>query len=139
MALKDLPIVWKVHPLKDNKNKSILLILFLIFIIYLVQFSSHEWIFTILAIIMLTLALMKYIFPTEYRLSQEGIQIQFLGRTTSRKWSEFQSYYTCPNGIQLSTFPQANRLDSFSGYFLITRENREDILSFLRIKLSESK
>jgi hypothetical protein len=88
---------------------------------------------------MLAIALMKYFFPTEYQITHEGIQIHFLGRTTHRKWIEFQCYYFCRNGIQLSTYPKPNRLDSFRGHFILTGMNNEGIISFLRTKLSESK
>ena len=108
------------------------------FVVCLVQVEFVEWIFTVLAIFMLATALLKYFFVTAYRLTEEGIEITFLGKTKIRKWKEFQSFYLCKTGIQLSTFPKPSWLDSFRGHFVLLNGNREQIISFIRLKLNES-
>ena len=135
----NLPLIWKVHPFRESRLKSTAVIVVFISIGILVYYSFHEILFVILAITMLGCSLVRYFLPTEYKIDDTGIQIKFLGKTQKHKWMEFKTYYICRNGIQLSTFPKPSRLDSFRGHFLLPGKNKEEIIAYLRIILSESK
>lgn len=137
--LDDLPIVWKIYPLKENKGKSVALVLFLVLVILLVQVHFGQLGFTLLATVLLGGSLLRYFLPTEYRLNAEGIEISFMGRTNFRKWTEFGCFYVCKNGVQLSTFSKPDRLDSFRGHFILLGNEKDRVISFIKGKLNESK
>ena len=136
--LDDLPLVWKVHPFKEHWIKSVALILFLIFIIGIVQSSFKEPFLTGISLIVLVGSLLRYFFPTEYRVNHEGIQIIFLGRTNLRKWNEFKSFYLCKTGIQLSPFPRPHWLDTFRGHFVLLEKDRDVIIEYIKTRISDA-
>ena len=138
MYAVESPLHWKIHPLKEYWVKSTVVILFLSILLTVIQTNFREILFTILAGGMLLISLLRYFFPTEYTLTNEGVQIHFLGKSKFRNWSEFQSFYVCRNGIQLSTFYKPNRLDSFRGHYILTTDrDKKEVIEFLRSKLKE--
>lgn len=135
--LDDLPLVWKVHPFKEHWIKSVALILFLIFVIGIVQSSFHQPFLTGVSLLVLIGSLLRYFFPTEYRVNDEGIQITFLGRIKFRKWTEFKSFYLCKTGLQLSPFPRPHWLDTFRGHFVMLGTDKEAVISYIKQRVHD--
>ncbi|MCX7918840.1 MAG: hypothetical protein N3A72_04370 [bacterium] len=136
--LENLPLVWKVHPFKEHWVKSVALVLFLIIVIGIVQSSFKEPFLTGVSFVVLISSLLRYFFPTEYRINNDGIQITFLGRTTLRKWSEFKSYYICKTGVQLSPFSRPHWLDTFRGHFVLLGKDKEVIIEYIKARVQNA-
>jgi hypothetical protein len=136
--LEDLPLVWKVHPFKEHWIKSVAVILFLIFVVYEVQWNFQQPFLSGVSLAVLVGSLLRYFFPTEYRVNHEGIQITFLGRTNLRKWDEFKSFYLCKTGIQLSPFPRPHWLDTFRGHFVLLGKDRDVIIEYIKARIRDA-
>jgi len=74
----------------------------------------------------------RFFFPTEYRFSDEGIEVAFLGFRRKHLWKEFQSYWISPTGVLLSPFAAAHRLENFRGRFVLFGPRREEVLEYVR-------
>lgn len=136
--LNDLPLIWKVHPLKEHWVKSVTVILFLISIFTIIQSEFRQPVLTLISIVVLVGSLLRYFLPTEYRVNDEGIQITFLGRTKVRKWTEFKSFYVCKTGVQLSPFPRPHWLDTFRGYFVLFGKDKHIIVEYIKARIHDS-
>jgi len=126
---------WTAHPLVDDFPKSLLLVAIVVGVLVVVKISFLSEGFVLLAAILFLFALAKYFFPTKYELSEQGIEVWFLGYRYSRPWTAYSSFYNCRGGVHLSPFPEPNRLDTFRGSFLLCRKNREEVLAFVRTKI----
>ena len=60
----------------------------------------------------------RYLLPTRFALTDEGVSSSHLFRTQLRKWSEFRRLDRHADGLFLSPFVIPSRLDSFRGIFL---------------------
>lgn len=123
---------WTVHPLWDHGVRTVLLAAVLILVLALVRLTYPEPIWTILAAVVLFASLARYFFPTTYRLTQEGVEMTFLGMKRLRPWSEIRSYYPGPTGLLLSPFPKPHRLENFRGHYLLFGSHREEVTEFVR-------
>jgi hypothetical protein len=136
--IDDLPLVWKVHPFKEHWVKSVAVILFLTSIFTFIQTEYRQPVITLISIAVLVGSLLRYFLPTEYKIDIEGVHYTFLGRTQTRKWTEFKSFYVCKTGVQLSPFPRPHWLDTFRGYFVLLGKDKEIIVNYIRARVHDS-
>ncbi len=59
-------------------------------------------------------------------------------RKQSRKWDSFKTYYPDKNGIFLSPFAHKTRLENFRGLYIRLKENRKEVLDFIKQKIDKS-
>lgn len=124
-------IQWTCHPVKNRTLVSVMVTLFVIFIVTYVYYSFESVGFALLAFIVLSLSLARFYFPTHYRLSDKGVTIKTPTQTISKQWSEYRSYYPDKNGVLLSPFAEPSRLENFRGIFLMYGGKRDEIISFI--------
>jgi len=118
METKDT-LNWTVQPCKESWLRTLLVIIFVLIIVGIVGVSFQDLMLVIVTIGVLGISLLRFFFPTTYELTSEGITIKYLGSEKKHSWKEYQCFYLCPQGIQLSTMPKPGRLDSFRGVYLI--------------------
>ncbi len=111
-------IKWTVHPAKEEPGKAS----FTIIVILLTSFASYIYMdslyFSIVAIILLAGGLRKFLFPTTFILSPEGVEIKLLGTSRRQEWSYFKRVIRYENGISLSPFEKPRWLESFRSWYL---------------------
>ncbi len=129
-------IQWTCHPVKNRPLVSVLVTLFVIFIVTYVYYSFESVGFALLAFIVLSLSLARFYFPTHYRLSDKGVTIKTPTQTISKQWSEYRSFYPDKNGVLLSPFTEPSRLENFRGIFLMYGGKRDEIISFMSKRIS---
>ena len=130
-------LCWTSHPLKKSKKKTALLLVSLFLIWSLVFWaSSYSWAFLFLAVLVLTGSLSPYFFPTRYELTPDKVRVHFLAAKKERGWSEFRSYYSDKNGVFISPFAGPSRLENFRGLYLRFNGNKEQVLEFVKSKIS---
>jgi hypothetical protein len=131
------PVIdWIAHPLRDYPVKSLMLVL----VILAVGLLTYWWVvntfLTVFWVVVCFLFMARYFFPTRYTMSAEGLQIRFLGRTTTRRWYEFKNFYVHLTGAHLSPFPKPSALDPFRGHYLLFSGNKEAVVSFLKRRIA---
>lgn len=126
---------WTSHPLKEDKRKSAILIAFLVLIVLLVSLSFDSIALTALSAVLLVGSLRAFFIPTRYALDEKGISVESPVGKRTRSWSEFKSYYADNNGVLLSPFPDKSILESFRGVYLMCRNNRQEVIDFIKTKI----
>lgn len=127
---------WRVHPLRDNWTRSILLLLFL-----LLLFSGIYWLFqsvfvALLSAIFVNGSLYRYFVPFRYELYEHELVVSAPFYRLTKPWSDFRSFYVDNNGVLLSPFAKPSRLENFRGVYVRFGANRSEVLDFIKNKIS---
>ena len=127
---------WRVHPLRENWTRSILLSLFL-----LLLFSGIYWLFqsvfvALLSAIFVTGSLYRYFVPFRYELYEHELVVSAPFYRLTKPWSDFRSFYVDNNGVLLSPFAKPSRLENFRGVYVRFGANRSEVLDFIKYKIS---
>ena len=137
--MSDPPIpqqTWKVHPLRENWTRSILLLLFLFLL-----FSGVYWLFqsvfvTLLSAIFVTGSLYRYFVPFWYELYEHQLVVTAPFYRLTKPWSAFRSFYVDSNGVLLSPFAKPSRLENFRGVYVRFGANQSEVVDFIKSKIS---
>lgn len=129
---------WTAHPLKSYPVKSVVLVLVMVALGFMLYWWTGEVVQTLFWVVICFLFVARYFFPTRYTLSAEGVQIRFLGRTTTRRWEEFKNFYVHSTGAHLSPFSSPSALDPFRGHYLLFSGNKETVVAFLKRRIGRS-
>ena len=127
--------IWRVHPLRENWMRSILLLLFLLFL-----FSGIYWLFqsvfvTLLSAIVVICSLYRYFVPFRYELYQHELVVTAPFYRLTKSWDAFRSFYVDNNGVLLSPFAKPSRLENFRGVYVRFGANRSEVLDFIKNKI----
>jgi hypothetical protein len=125
---------WTAHPLRQEPLfKSALLIAIIAGVVAMVVDAFGHALYGLVSLMVLTLSLARYFFPTRYALDEEGCQVQaLLGFVRRYPWTQFRRADVHREGIFLSPFARPSRLDTFRGTFLKFHQNRDEVLYFVR-------
>ncbi len=130
-------ISWCVHPLVENWKRSVLLMLFLFFILLFIYFGFQSIVVLLLSAILLVGPLYKYFLPFHYSCGIESLTVTACCYKLERPWSMFRSYYVDKNGVLLSPFPKPTRLENFRGiYVRFGKHPPEEVVNYIRLKLN---
>ena len=131
-AAQEVPIRWRSFPLVDDFPKSALLVALLLAVAAGVAVSLDGIGLGVLSLVLLSLSVARYFYPTGYELSEPGLCTRsWLGRAT-RPWSAFANYYVHDVGVHLSPFGRPSVLDPFRGTFVRFTGNRDAVVGFVR-------
>ena len=86
----------------------------------------------LVSLAVLVASLWRYWLPTRYRLDGQGVWVAHLGWERLHPWGQFRRAEVHRDGIFLSPFPRASRLDAFRGFFLRFGGCRGEVVSFVR-------
>lgn len=135
----DQPIpqqIWRVHPLRENWTRSILLLLVL-FLLYLgIYWLFQSAFITLLSAIFVTSSLYRYFVPFRYEFYEHELVVAAPLYRLTKPWDAFRSFYVDNNGVLLSPFAKPSRLENFRGVYVRFGENRSEVLDFIREKIS---
>jgi len=126
---------WSCHPVKRKPWVSVGVTL----LISLVGVGIFDWTgskgFAVLGVVVLMLSLSRFYFPTKFRLSDRRIMIKTTLQTVYKDWSRFRSMWPDKNGVLLSPFAEASRLENYRGVYLLFDNNRDEVVAFIRPRL----
>ncbi len=135
-------IEWYSFPLKDYPKKSLILIVFLIFVVYILwNITMVNWdqpLYYILGVLILFIGVIPYFVSTKYEFYEDHFIVRYPFVKIEKKYTDFGSFYSDKNGIMISTFKQVSRLDAFRGQsvrFSKDKTEKEVIISFLSERL----
>lgn len=129
---------WTVHPLRDRWRQSLVLLGILGIVLGWVWWNYREPAWVVFAVLVLAGSLMKYFFPTRYRLTNRNIEAVFLGAHRVWPWDQFRSFHISRTGILLSPYPKPHRLENFRGHYLLFGPRREEVIEFVRSRIAAS-
>lgn len=131
-------IRWRVHPLLDESRfKSGLLLSIVVGLSVGVWVSFEESVLGLVTFGLLGASLSRYLLPTRYVLDREGIKVSHAGMIRKMAWNRIRRISASREGLFLSPFAGPSRLDAFRGLFLSCRENRDEVMRFVRDRVSQ--
>jgi hypothetical protein len=131
-------ISWVSHPAKARKLATTLVVIFLLAVYILVFEITHSMLMVVLAILLFTMSLSTFFFPTRYEVTSEKITVRYLFTTVQKDMSSFRSYFPDKNGVLLSPFVGPSRLENFRGIYLRYDQNKNEVDTFMK-QLFESR
>lgn len=129
-------LAWATHPIRRKPITAVLVTVFILAVGFLVFISTESRAFGTLALVVLFASLAKFYMPTKYLLSDKRIMVKSTTQTVSKNWSNFRSFYPDKNGVLLSPFIQPSRLENFRGMYLIFENNRDEVINFIRSRIT---
>jgi hypothetical protein len=131
-------ISWVSHPAKARRLATALVIIFLLAVYILVFEITHSMLMVMLAILLFTMSLSTFFFPTRYEITTEKVKVRYLFTTVQKDIRSFRSYFPDKNGVLLSPFVGPSRLENFRGIYLRYHQNKDEVDSFMK-QLFESR
>ena len=129
---------WSVHPLVENWRKSVLLGVFLVFLLLVIYLGFQLISITVLSAIFLIGSLYKYLLPFHHQFESDRLVITSCCYKMERSWEMFRSFYVDANGVLLSPFAHPTRLENFRGvYVRFGKHPPEEIVNFVTSKISD--
>lgn len=125
-------LTWVSHPARARKLATTLVVIFLLMVYILVFELTHSMIMVVLAILLFTISLSTYFFPTRYEVTTDKVTIRYLFTTVQKDMSSFRSYYCDKNGVLLSPFVGPSRLENFRGLYLRYHQNKDEVDEFIK-------
>ena len=130
---------WTVHPLVENRRKSVLLILFLALLLLFIYLGFQLIYVAILSAIFLIGSLYKYFLPFHHQFEADRLIItSCCFYKLERSWETFRSFYVDANGVLLSPFAHPTRLENFRGiYIRFGKHPPEEVINFITSKIND--
>ena len=136
--MADAPTIlsWTVHPLVENKRKSVLLGLFLSLLLFGIYLGFQSIAIALLSAIFLLGSLYKYFLPFHHQCETDKLIITSCCYRLERSWETFRSFYVDANGVLLSPFARPTRLENFRGvYVRFGKHTPEEFIDFMTSKI----
>ena len=140
MADAPTTLSWTVHPLVENRRKSVLLVLFFALLLFGIYWGFQSVSVALLSAIFLLGSLYKYFLPFHHQCEADKLIITSCCYRLERPWETFRSFYVDANGVLLSPFVRPTRLENFRGvYVRFGKHTPEKVIDFITSKVqSES-
>jgi len=130
---------WKIHMAKRNPAKAVSVLILILICAYFIHFTMEDFFFTVVAVFVLLIMVLPYYLPTTFVLTENGITKKMLLSKQNRSWKEFNRYDLEKNIIKLYTMKKKSRLDNYRSFLLICNKNKDEVLTIVEKKLSETK
>jgi hypothetical protein len=127
---------WTAHPAR-RRPRDLALVAAVLFLTTGAVLVSFESLFmTGLAAVILLLSVASFLFPTHYRLSEEGIEERRMGVRRARRWGELRRLEIGPAAALVSPFAKKNLLDRTRGFLLLfDGADRQAVVDELRLRV----
>ena len=130
-------LTWKCHPAKRSKPKTLGVVAIMHALMFFTIWYTQSVFIGAVVMMAMTLSLGAYFFPTWYTMDAEGVTVKTLITKFKRPWSMFRSHWVDKNGVLLSPFPHASRLENFRGLFVRYERNRPEVVEFVKRFVAE--
>ncbi len=128
---------WAAWPAREKPWSAVVLVVGAVVLGILIARGTGDRLLAIAAPLFVLASLGSFLFPTDYRLTRETVEIRSLGVARVRPWSEVRRVVADPAAILLSPFAERSWLDSSRGLRLLTGGNRDQVLAFVEARLAE--
>ena len=128
-------LTWTVWPARQRPLAAAILVASSVVLGVLVRRATGDTVLGVAAPIFVLGSLSSFLFPTDYRLTEEAIEVRSLGVTRSRPWTEMRRMTVDATGVFLSPFEKRNWLEAYRGLRLLFGGNRDQVVSFAEARL----
>ena len=103
----------------------------------LIAQATHDVLLGVAAPVFVAASLSSFLAKTEYRLTEEAIEVRTIGVVRSRPWSEMRRATADRTGVFLSPFEGRSWLEAYRGLRLLYGGNRDQVLAFVAARLGK--
>lgn len=128
---------WTAHPARRRPRDVALFCAVLLLTCGAVLSSLESLWLTGLAAVFLAVTVAPFLFPTHYRLTDEGIEERRLLRTRARRWADLRRLQVGPGAALVSPFAHPTWLDRHRGLvvYFDGATDRDQVVAILREKI----
>jgi hypothetical protein len=127
---------WTVWPARERPWSAAVLVAGALVLGVLIARSTGDRLLAIAAPLFVLASLGSFLFPTDYRLTRDSVDIRSLGVVRVRPWKEVRRVVADAAGVLLSPFAERSWLDSYRGIRLQFGGNRDQVLAFVEARLA---
>ena len=125
-------LTWKVHILRESPGK-LLLIGPVVLGSLLVSYTIFQSLLLVaVAAFLLVSALVEFLFPINFEISERGAVSRSLFARTYIGWDRVKKCYLDDRGIKLSPLDRPGRLEAYRGVYLRFGGNRDEVIEAVR-------
>ena len=122
---------WEAWPVRRDPARGLLAAVIIAGSVWGTWAWTESAALTGLALVVLGVATGAFFFPTRYRLTREGVEIERPWRRQSRPWRDFRGIRAGGDLVVLSPFERPSWLDGFRGVTLLLPEERGEVLEYV--------
>ena len=122
---------WEAWPVRRNPARGVLAAVVIAGSVWGTWAWTGSVALTGVALVVLGVATGTFFFPTHYRLTQEGVEIERPWRRQCRPWKDFRGIRHGGDLVVLSPFARESWLDGFRGVTLLLPEERGEVLEYV--------
>ena len=130
-------LTWTSWPARERPLAALVLVASSVILGILVRRGTGDAVLGVVTPVFVLGSLAAFLFPTEYRLTEESIEVRSLGVTRSRPWSEMRRMTVDKTGVFLSPFEKRTWLEAYRGLRLLFGGNRDQVVSFAEARLDK--
>jgi hypothetical protein len=123
---------WKSHPARERPVAMVFVVIFCLIIFYSVYHFTHSPLMVITSVVILTISLATFFFPTTYTIFEGKVKIKYLFTEKERNMTAFRAVYAGQRGVLLSPYISPTRMENFRGFYLrYGQDNKAEVDQFL--------
>lgn len=128
----DIILTWKVHLLRDNPRRLLLVIPVFILSIMICYAMFHSIFYMIVVSALFLIALGDFLFPVRYEITNQAAASFALFSRSRIEWTSVKKYYIDDSGIKLSPFENRSRLEAYRGVYLRFGSRKDEVAVVVR-------
>ena len=130
-------LTWTTWPARERPLAAFVLVASSVILGVLVRRATGDTVLGVVTPVFVLGSLVAFLLPTEYRLTEEAIEVRSLGVSRSRPWSEMRRMTVDRTGVFLSPFEKRTWLEAYRGLRLLFGGNRDQVVSFAEARLKK--
>jgi len=129
VVLKD----WTAHPAKE-RPKDVFLVVAVLFLTGGAVLMSFQSVFlTLLAVVILVVAVSSFLFPTRYTITDVDVSEKRLWVNKSRRWEDLRRVQVGVGAVMVSPFANPSWMDRYRGLILMYgRTNKDELVTIIK-------
>ena len=129
---------WKAHPFRERSLAGTITTLLILALAAAIYFSMGSLAWSILAFVVLVLALNRFYFPSRFVIDHEGITARYLLSRKRYEWSSIRRFLWDRRGAYLSTRGRRSWFDAYSGLTVLFGPHEVKIMKLIRRHMDEA-
>jgi hypothetical protein len=125
-------LTWKVHLLRENPVKALLILPVLTLSLLVCYIIFHNVLGMAVTLFLITSSFADFLFPVRYDITRQGASAKTLLGRTVIEWNRVKKYYLDDHGIKLSPLHRQTRLEAYRGVYLRFGGRRDEVIEAVR-------
>lgn len=130
---------WTVWPAQQRPHAAAACVALILGVSWYGYVSLGHWVYSVIALVVLTASLAGFLLPTTYEVSGQGVRLSGFLHRRSLAWNDLRCFVRAPDFIALSTTDPPTERSISRGMILRLKGNGEQVTAALTTHLPEWK